>query len=977
MSIPEGMLTLRAIRLGVSGPNEIFLCPDAGSFFSGNLSISGVLTANAVSAAGGISDLCFAIGQPSDYNDVAIGARPLDLSQSVFTNNIGLNLTNATLGCDAFQLIDQYFYTYWLSPPPAPTDSVCTPTTTKLTVSWTNIPTIEAAFRDIELPHIIEMRIDFIPSDDNGAGHNVWSGATLKTIQTTSKFTDTLEMYTIGSGNNLNGTTWEHYDDFLPETNYDFRIYGVNDHSGTLNYLQINECKTSTVGIPIIVSGLAESSTGVNNINMAWTKPIDHDDVTAGDNTVPAIEKYQVKYTANSSIRYGGIYTGSHVGTVYTNTATDPINSDSNINITGLYPGTVYDITVAAKNTLNSLDGGNSDGYGPTDTDSATSSNPTIPSLLSIGDGNSLDVSGGALATYTTQDGYSLDGTTQKDYIINHNNVNGTNFSRVIRTSITPEIRHNNIAASTANSITTLIGYGGLSSEYTNVGNTASIVFNGFGSNQTPVNNITGKTQLFATDEEDHYSGSSTGFWQHLQMYSQAYDPTTQYSATVSEYSIGLRYESIQGVGPINTSPVNFHMDNLNTVPILTHVGVKNEEIGSGTGWSYISGIPGYTNASEFLIQFNIQNVANKFLRLDKKHIDMRMQTSGGTALSATNTIEQGDIDGTHRYFAGTGNHTTSTSLHNGSGLVLTVDPPDIQLNEFTVVLNSNANDKYDEDFVVRVIPSNLFGTGSTVTANYYTNAASPSPLKLRIDTKSIENLANINSTGNKGSQVRSGSGQYPAIGTAQDQVGEAYDHTFSLLHANYDEELQMVAGLYSSPDAVGTGYLDYSSDYFFSGAPTIPDYSSITNGDSNYRYTTFKLSGLEAGIPSGQTRERLRITINNMTGLTIDTQTPDQANHRVQLRIVDIGDGTNVDDHTTTVSWLDASDVVSGTGILTGTAGTKCLSQSTSTNSQRDAFIRPGTTSSAVIYIRIGIPNNLDAKFSCITVVAQAGAFA
>jgi len=182
-----------------------------------------------------------------------------------------------------------------------------------------------------------------------------------------------------------------------------------------------------------------------------------------------------------------------------------------------------------------------------------------------------------------------------------------------------------------------------------------------------------------------------------------------------------------------------------------------------------------------------------------------------------------------------------------------------------------------------------------------------------------------------------------------------------------------MSNGLYQSP-TVG-GYSDYSSGLFFSGSPTIPDYSSITT-DSNYRYTTFKFSGNDIGITSGNTRERVRITINNMTGLTIDTQTPDQANHRMQIRVVDIGDGTDQDNHTTTEGWMDCADVISGIGILTGTNGTKCLNQSTSTNSQRDCFIRPGTTTNAEIYIRIGIQNNLNASFSCLTVAAISGTF-
>ena len=143
MSIPQGHLGLKSLRLGTTGGNEIYFCPEAPSFFSGNLSISGVLTASAVVSGGeGLSDLCFPIGVPT--NDA--GTRPIDISDTSFTNNIGLNLTASTDGCNAFQLIDKYFHTYWLDTPPAPTNPICTSEATKVIVSWTNVPTVEAGF---------------------------------------------------------------------------------------------------------------------------------------------------------------------------------------------------------------------------------------------------------------------------------------------------------------------------------------------------------------------------------------------------------------------------------------------------------------------------------------------------------------------------------------------------------------------------------------------------------------------------------------------------------------------------------------------------------------------------------------------------------------------------------------------------------------------------------------------------------------
>lgn len=968
------MLTLKAIRLGVTDGNEIFLCPTSESFFNGNLSISGILTAKTVVSEGignDIDDLCFPLGTPSNYNDIALGARPIDLSRSSFTNNIGLNFTPTTLGCDAFQLLDQYFYTYWLSPPPAPTTPICNATSTTMSISWTNVPIVESGFLDIELPYIIEIRIDYVLSSENVG--QTWNGPSLKTIHTTSRYTHILQLYTEGSGNKLNGTTWEEYG-ILPETLYDFRIYGVNHHSGQINYLETLNCKTSPVGIPIAPTNVTDISVGVTSINLDWDKPIDHDDTTDGNNTLPIIERYKVSYSATSSSRYGGIYNGSHSGEEFTDIT--ETNSSDNLNITDLYPGTNYTFDVSAKNTLNSTGGINSDGYGPIASHSVSTDTLPAPPLLSTSDSSTLDVTGGNLATYVSTTGYSLDGSTLHPYIINENNINGTNFSYVIRTTITPEIRHNNTIGTSDNNITTLKAFGGLSTDYNNIENTTSLIFNGFGNNLAPVNNNNGKSQLFVLNEDDHYTDSSTGFWQHIQMYAQAYNPSINFTASLNEYSLGLRYESSQGATSVSTNPVTFHVDDINSNSTLSSVGIKDELGGSGTGWETISGIPTYNNNAEFKIQYEMNEIAHKFLRSDKKHADLCIQSSIGTEYSETKIISQDDIGETHKYWSSTGDHTVSTNLHNTSGLELQEDPPIIQFNDFTISLNSNADDRYDEDFVVRVRPYNLYGTGNTITAKYMANQESPTALKLRIDTKSIENLNNINSNVNKGLQVRSGSGQFPNIGIAETDAGDTYDHSVSLLDSYYIEELQLIGGLYSSPDAVGTAYNDYSTGYFFSGSPSIPDYSSITNNNGNYRYTTFKILGSDAGIPTSQTCERLRITINNMTGLTINTQTPGNANHRCQIRIVDIGDGSDLDNHTSTEGWMDMTEVVTGIGVLTGTNNTYCLNRSTSTNSQRDVYIRPGTTKDAEIYIRIGIPNNLDASFSCINVEAHMGKF-
>ena len=106
------------------------------------------------------------------------------------------------------------------------------------------------------------------------------------------------------------------------------------------------------------------------------------------------------------------------------------------------------------------------------------------------------------------------------------------------------------------------------------------------------------------------------------------------------------------------------------------------------------------------------------------------------------------------------------------------------------------------------------------------------------------------------------------------------------------------------------------------------------------------------------------------MSGLTVDFSQFDQANHQFLVRVVDIGDGSDLEGHTTTLGWMDGTNTVGQNGVLKGDDGTRCINGGTSTATQRDVFIRPGTTENAIIYVRVGIPNNTNARLTNITCV-------
>lgn len=970
----------------INGVSGFFLDPHGNLTIEGDINVEENLNVDGDSTfLGGVSiagDLCAMIGNPTDDGI----SRPIDISGTTYTNNIGLNLDATMKIADGFQIIDHYFKTYFLCPPPGVSLVGCTATPEDLSIEWENFPKVEYAPLDIYLPHVIENRVDYVKSSLNGSQD--WSDASSVTIQTTSRDTNKVVFHTQGSGSGLTSTTWDEYT-IDSATNYDIRIYGINHHSGEPMYLEVLSKSTSSIGVPIAPTSLSGVGASTTTINTSWTKPVDHDDVTAGDNTFPIIERYAVDFTASDSVRYPTYLADS--GTQYTSLTVDPTNSATNLTLTGLNPGTEYTITVAGKNAINSTDGPNTDGYGAESLGTTgLTSLPSKPPLLSTSDSNALNNVSTLRSPYLSNGGYSLDGQTASSPIVRFANINDT--SQPLRTTTSPNVRNNETAGTTSLNTATLYAYGGLDSQYQS-NDVVSENIDGY-SHASNVGNFNGtKVRLRIDSDGDYYSSPSDGFYKSFTMYAQGLTSAAFYPASTSKYVLGLRYQSLDGGSDITTDKVNFYVDDLNTNPTLSGVYITEETVGASAS-TQISGVPTYKNNASFRFQFTTSEMANYFLRHDRKHAEALLETSGNVALSSTLTIQKisnsvstGNVDGTtHQYWeAPPLSHQRSSSLHNTIGQTLATNPGDIQLHSFEIPLTSAADSKFDENFRVQVTPFNLYSansSGSAVTGIYVNpGITAVTQSKLRIDTKSVENDRSASATTDSlGRHVQSGTGQYPNLGTTQaGQAGGDYDHAESLLggiSGNYAEELQLVNGSYQGVSG-SDGYKNYNqsspNNYYFPTSYTFYDYSSISSGVTTNRYVTFKYTGV---IPAGTTRERLRFTINGMSGLTVDFSQFDQANHQFLVRVVDIGDGSDLEAHTTTLGWLDGTNTVGQNGILKGDNGTRCINGGTSTATQRDCFIRVGTTENAIIYVRVGIPNNTNARLTNITCVAIDGNF-
>ncbi len=893
---------------------------------------------------------------PIGNSRAVVGTFP-NLNNTTFTGTTGTGITNTTKNVEGFQLLDKWLDTYLIDTPPAPTLVTSDKDTMKVWIEWTNIPQKQLGFYNVYVPQISEIRIDYVKSSLNASQD--WSHASTITINTgaipvgSAVSCNKLEVYVDGSGSGMDGTTWKEYT-IETQTLYDFRIYGVNEQGGrALKYLTVTNLGTDGIGPPAAPTAFSATGANTTQINTSWTKPADHDSTTAGVQTEPLIKEYEVNYVATSSVRYGGNLT--HTNDVSTGSVSGS-NQVTNLSITSLNQGTTYTMKSRGKNAVNA----NFGAYSGTNT--ATTSQPSAPGFLITSDCTSIYNLATLKGTYSNA--YSLGGSNLGGNIINFNIINDT--SQPIRTTSTSNVQLNATPGDSNASVGDFYAYGGASASYTS--NEASVTTPGYGQasingNHDDSGNI---VRLVVSNDGDYYStnanNSQYGFWRRINVYSQGLNSATNYSPATTSYSLRLK-QSVSGGSTVQTNVVEFYIDDANTATAVNNVGITAE--GNSSSVQRISGVPTYKTNGVFTLQWNQTDIANYFLNSNKRHATAIIKTSGNSNMCSTLYIGQNDIGASNKYYTAPTSmkYQTATALHNTTGLELAASstPEEIQFNDFTISLTGSADNKFDEDFKVHITPYSLYSpNGATTVANAYVSNVDGSTKKLRIDTNSINNdrSATGNASNSYGQHVRSGANDYPTIGSGTNDAGATYDHDQDITsNASYTSELQLVNGSYRSPTNAGSdGYKDYAG-FYFPGNITLPDYSSITS-DANYRWHTLKYTGR---ISSGS-YERVRLTLT-YSGLTTDFSQFDVENHKLFLRVQG-GASFNT-------GWMNACNVVGANGVGGGSNGTRCINGATSTTGQRDCYVRAGTDSNAIFYVRIGLQNNVNCYITNISLSA------
>ena len=888
------------------------------------------------------------------------------LSSGTITGKVGnptsetydMGITAGMSIADAIVTLDNWIYDKLLDSPPTFTNGTNTTATSYIKLDW-NLPTqTELAFLNVNVPKITNIKIDYKLSSDT------WSNA----VAISSGSSDLIQayFYVTGSGtSNLAGTTYNYYS-LLNNTNYDFRVYGLNESSSAaLKYLTFSNLSSLPVGVPNEATSLTGTASNSSSISINWVKPSDHDITASGTNTVPNIDNYKVNYSAVSTLRYGGVITHSNN---FTSTTTNSV-------INNLNPGQTYQFGVTTKNIINNSGGTGNNGYGASsNTVNILTNYPTAPNYLQTSNLNEILNLSTFRDTYSSSGGYKLNGTTQ---IASSGNIvrksvveNNATYNNNLGFNQITDMRLNETEGDTAVKVSTMKVFSGPHSTYQN--NPLSVDIGGFGRTSKVGSYLDADAKITITSDADYYSvTASEGYYKKLSFQTYTSNFATSYLASTEKYNIQIQQETFTGGSVANTNTsqiVDFYVEDLNQVPVVNKTQVNSITVASSSQYKFISGIPTIDDGASFKVIFTASELAHRFLRNDLKHVDMQIKDSSNTInLSNSQSITKTNINGSpYKYYTPNSNlYEKSTTVHN-NGIVLseTSSSTRIQFIDHQVNLLTSS-DVFDEDVNVSITPYNLYGTGTAVNGGVINMSNGNSGGNVRIDIKSIKTQSNTSTTTLPyGLHVRSGydssTDYYPSgPGTGNNDFGDTYDNTkdiSSTSNPRYNTELQLVNGKYQAPGS-SDGYKNYTTYYLFNGiAETYPsyfNYSTITSS-TDYRFTTFKYENI-TNLSSTN-----KITLTLMESENFSSVKPSDFTLHIMVP--------------TYTGWLDANKTVDINGVNDNnkmTNGTGCLStfgSNISTSTKKYCYL-PLSLSDTVLYVRCGIKLNSNKKFKYIKV--------
>jgi hypothetical protein len=662
------------------------------------------------------------------------------------------------------------------------------------------------------------------------------------------------------------------------------------------------------------------------SVNIAWDPPFTFNIAFLDEPvTFPFIETYEIQYNTTNTDRFGGLI--SDVGTTFTEGQTI---RDVNF----LNPGHTYAIKIRGKNFLNPAFGEYS----------IISSNitfyPNGPLFLQGSDSTEINYDQDLNIPYGQNGSYTLDGIEYVKDMINFDQIVP---STTITTTITPSRRNNYIPGVNSDSIT-----GTITGKEYNTLKTVDTVLSGF--NESTSNgtftNADSTLSIIISNDSDFYAGEfkDSGFWKSYQVKLKVFGNTIQPNKDIYKTQI-FHDVTDNGAGlTVNSGIATYGVDNIDQYAVIDSIRIHEFGGISPSTFSYISGVPSFSNQTVFNVQFNINDLANYFLRDDKKHAEIYIRNENGQRLSEITTITKDIIDNiTHSYYTPNTSFSYNQSIQlggvNNSGTTLVAGNISeyVQFNDFSLTFDSTITNIFSANTTISVTPFNIYGVGISQHGGVIDPVSGLTLGNIRLDGASINTVINIdNSSGINGKHIKGGKGQFP-IDTEFELVD--YDHIRDISLDSNNSEAQLINGTFSAP-GLGEGYRNYNDFFYWAGTSGIitPDYS-VLGTDQTY-YVTFYHKNLLNNSKG--------ISLRLLESIGIDEILPDD----IELHVKVVNNSTNK--YVQTTNWLNANKYSSAIGVHYFTPNGGGALDYSSSIFLKHIYVPNGI--SGDVYVRLGI---------------------
>jgi len=749
-----------------------------------------------------------------------------------------------------------------------------------------------------------------------------------------------------------------------------FEIYYDNYNSAlNNNILFITNQTFKTAGIPTAPQNLSISQASSTSVNLTWSAPI-YNDTTTNSSSEPTLDRYKITYSSNALSTGINKYNSASNSITYTVHGTQTVyhtNVDSrSLTISNLYTGQQYIFDISVKNSLNSSDGDDSDGYSDKDTESIELTTlPTTNTKL-----NTFNLTNPA-TTYTHDNNARIisNHTQLSNKVINYNLLSSfTTYSSLINVGV--NINQTNIITSNIKFQSKFGNNGTLSNDGT------ATTFKSFNnphdhsSSGNDVTNTNTKIKLF--NQTDKYSDTyQEGFWSELDI-DLSYKNTSVPATDTLYYNIGLDH-LFNSVLQTSITSDKFYVDDLNN---NSSINLVSSITFTDSNQFDISGIPSRGDNFQITYNFDIQYLGRYFIRYDKLSTAYLRFNSGN--ISSSTIYEPSSL----------------TNLTYSDGVSITSGPINsskyIRLQEIITYNNTDIHTNTN-NISLKITPHNLLGDGTTFEKSFIngSNEFDNSGKYIYVDTISkniLDNYFNIanNTSGNPAINypvrklLTNNNTPTPSIASSADII--SYDDSELIVGnsvTNYNYELQYVNGRFKTK-ASSDAFLNYPSNYLNHSSKNMTDYSAATSSEFRYTSLLYDLSGNPQ-----KNINYIDIIFNNydISNTTVaSTGVINSSHYKIYIKLIDNNNYTpNGTDYTSI--WLDGNTILSAAVTKNQTnysnaakeplaALENTSSGNTNTTNTKRIILAAGTdTDNLKILIRVGLLNSVDINFSYLTV--------